>query len=84
MIVIVIFAVVIVGLYSGQFLLGLSDDRRARGLITFLIAVVTVGIALILVLSNAFGDGADADKRFDRGKQVLRGGFQNYLRLSQP
>ena len=54
------------------FLRTLSDKEVARGLITFLIAIATVGIALILAISTlALTEGSDGDKRFDRGKQVL-------------
>jgi len=54
------------------FLTSLANKEVARGLITFLIAITTVGIAVILAISTIFGaDGAAEDKRFDRGKQVL-------------
>lgn len=54
------------------FLKSLSDKEVARGLITFLIAITTVGIGVILAISTLFGkDGDGEDKRFDRGKQVL-------------
>ena len=54
------------------FLAGLADPQIARGLITFLIAITTVGIAVILTISTILGRDGDADdKRFDRGKQVL-------------
>jgi hypothetical protein len=69
--VLVLLGVVIYGLYQQGFIERISQERSARGLITFLIAVVTVGIALILVLSNIISEGEDAEKRFDRGKQVL-------------
>jgi hypothetical protein len=49
----------------------LAKHEISRGLITFLVAIVTVGVALILVLSTILGDGNDAANRFDRGKQVL-------------
>jgi hypothetical protein len=54
------------------FLNNLAAVEVARGLITFLIAIATVGIALILTVSTlVLGDGDDGDKRFDRAKQVL-------------
>ena len=57
---------------SGAFLKLLSETDAARGLITFLITVATVGIALILAISTiALEEGDEGDKRFDRGKQVL-------------
>ncbi len=42
-----------------------------RSMITFLIAVVTVGIALILVLASIVSDSPDREKRFSQGKEVL-------------
>ena len=55
-----------------EFLKQLSNKEVARGLITFLIAIATVGIALILAISTlVLTEGSDGDKRFDRGKQVL-------------
>jgi len=54
------------------FLASLADKERARGLITFLIAISTVGVAIILSISTlVLAAGDDGDKRFDRGKQVL-------------
>jgi hypothetical protein len=50
----------------------LGNLEIARGLITFLIAFTTVGIALILTISTVVAqDSQENDKRFDRGKQVL-------------
>jgi hypothetical protein len=63
------------GIYEGggkSFLEGLADRSVARGLITFLIAIATVGIAVILAISTiVLQEGNESDKRFDRGKQVL-------------
>jgi len=57
---------------SGSFLASLAQKDTARGLITFLITVATVGIALILAISTIVtSEGEGGDKRFDRGKQVL-------------
>jgi hypothetical protein len=50
----------------------LGKFEVARGLITFLIAFTTVGIAIIIVVSTVvLNDSPENDKRFDRGKQVL-------------
>jgi hypothetical protein len=55
-----------------EFLTSLSKKEVARGLITFLIAITTVGIAMILAISTlVLAPGDDGDKRFDRGKQIL-------------
>lgn len=57
---------------SGTFLARLAEKEIARGLITFLIAITTVGIAIILAISTLIlAEGDAGDKRFDRGKQVL-------------
>jgi len=54
---------------SGEILRRLRDKDAARGLITFLIAIATVGIAIVLAISTLIP--TEGDKRFDRGKQVL-------------
>jgi hypothetical protein len=64
---------IVYGVYGNAgFLTSLASKEVARGLITFLIAITTVGIAVILALSTIILKGGDEDdKRFDRGKQVL-------------
>jgi hypothetical protein len=64
---------IVYALAAGQpFLATLQNIEQARGLITFLITVTTIGIAILLAVSTLFGTaGDDQDKRFDRGKQVL-------------
>ena len=55
-----------------KFLTNLANKEVARGLITFLITIATVGIAIILAISTlVLTEGDAGDKRFDRGKQVL-------------
>jgi hypothetical protein len=58
---------------DGQiFLSSLAKKEVARGLITFLIAISTVGIAIILAVSTlVLAEGDAGDRRFDRGKQIL-------------
>jgi hypothetical protein len=55
------------------FLAGMAKTDLARGLITYLFAVVTIGIAVALVLSTLVGpEPIDKnDGRFQRGKEVL-------------
>jgi hypothetical protein len=55
------------------FLAGMAKPELARGLITYLFAVVTIGIAVALVLSTLIGPAAtDAnDGKFQRAKEVL-------------
>ncbi len=57
---------------KGGFLKSLQEIPVARGLITFLIVITTMGIAIMLAMSTIFGEaGPDQDKTFDKGKQVL-------------
>jgi len=49
----------------------LSKTEAARGLITFLIALVTVSIAIILALYGLFGTGERVKEQFALVKEVL-------------
>jgi hypothetical protein len=71
--IIVLVVIVYIITYSGQeFLKLLAEKEIARGLITFLIAMSTVGIAIILAISTlVVTENPESEKRFDRGKQVL-------------
>jgi hypothetical protein len=66
----VLFAVIIYKAVESEGF-NLATDDAARGLITFLVAVVTVGIALILVLAAILGSGGDLEKRLGFGKEVF-------------
>jgi len=58
----------ILDLDKGRVLVGMGKAPFARGLITYLFAIVTIGTAVVLVLSALLG--TDKEK-FDRGKEVL-------------
>jgi hypothetical protein len=58
----------ILDLDKGRVLVGMGRAQFARGLVTYLFAVVTIGTAVVLVLSAILG--TDKEK-FDRGKEVL-------------
>lgn len=58
----------ILDLDKGRVLVGMGKAPFARGLITYLFAVVTIGTAVVLVLSALLG--VDKEK-FDLGKEVL-------------
>lgn len=58
----------ILDLDKGRVLVGMGKAQFARGLITYLFAIVTIGTAVVLVLSALLG--TDKEK-FDRGKEVL-------------
>jgi hypothetical protein len=58
----------ILDLDKGRVLAGMGRTSFARGLITYLFAIVTIGTAVVLVLSALLG----TDKaKFDSGKEVL-------------
>ena len=58
----------ILDLDKGRVLVGMGKASFARGLITYLFAVVTIGTAVVLVLSALLGSEKE---KFDRGKEVL-------------
>ena len=61
----------ILDLDKGGVLVGMGKTPFARGLITYLFAIVTIGTAVVLVLF-ALNEREDADgKRFQNGKDVL-------------
>ena len=49
----------------------MSDSAFARGLITYLFAVVTVGTAVVVVVYSLTSASGAEDKQFERGKDVL-------------
>jgi hypothetical protein len=58
----------ILDLDKGRVLIGMGKASFARGLITYLFAVVTIGTAVVLVLSALLGTEKE---KFDNGKEVL-------------
>ena len=53
-------------------LVSMGRTDYARGLITYLFAVVTIGTAVVLVVSGLTGTESEAHKeRFQRGKEIL-------------
>src|SRR5262245_18714593 len=64
----------VVGLDRGNVLLSMGRADFARGLITYLFAIVTICIAVALLLSAVVGateEGDATEKRFQRGKEIL-------------
>jgi uncharacterized membrane protein len=50
----------------------MSKVEYARGLITYLFAIVTIGTAVVLVVSALTGaDDPQNERRFERGKEIL-------------
>jgi hypothetical protein len=69
--VIALIAAAVFGIDKGV-LLAMANPEYARGLITFLFALVTIGSALVLIVSGLIGEGGEiSDKQFQRGKEVL-------------
>jgi hypothetical protein len=58
------------GLDRGGLVSKLGETSMARGLITYLFAVTTIGIAIVVVVMGLTG-GSEIQERFDRGKEVL-------------
>lgn len=54
-----------------KFLLSLQNVEVARGLITFLIALGTIAIAIILALYPITTTAQDSEKRFGQAKEIL-------------
>ena len=61
-------AMAILDLDKGRVLTGMGRATFARGLITYLFAIVTIGTAVVLVLSALLGIEKE---KFDSGKEVL-------------
>lgn len=57
--------------FRGETVKLLAELSYARGLITFIFAVGTVGIAVILTIAVIMGNEPDAGKRFERAKEIL-------------
>ena len=49
----------------------MAEKAFARGLITYLFSVVTVGTGVVLVVSALTRDGAAQDEAFQRGKDIF-------------
>ena len=67
----IVFAVILImGLYRSNMDLSVKDT--ARGMITYVVSVVTVAIGMFLVVASAFLSGSkDLEKRFAFGKDVF-------------
>ena len=63
----------LVGWDRGGVLDKLKDGEYARGLITYLFAVGTIGAVVILILAALTGSGAteERDARFDKAKEIF-------------
>jgi len=60
----------ILGWDQGQVLFRLASASFARGLITYIFTVGTIGLSVVLVLGTLLG-GEETKARFDRGKEIL-------------
>lgn len=68
--VMVLMAVNLFGLDKGGMIDRLSDIRYARGLITYIFAVGTIGAVIVLILAALLGKGT-TDEKFGRAKDIL-------------
>jgi hypothetical protein len=70
--VIALIGAAVVGMDRGQVLSAMARSEFARGLITYLFAVVTIGTAVVLVLAALLSSGDSvSEKRFQNGKEIL-------------
>ncbi len=61
-------AMAIFGWDRGKVLLTMAQPEFARGLITYLFTIVTIGTAVVLIISGLTGGSKE---QFDRGKEIL-------------
>jgi len=70
--VIALIGAAVIGIDRGGVLSAMARSEFARGLITYLFAVVTIGTAVVLVLAALLSAGDDiSEKRFQHGKEIL-------------
>lgn len=71
--VIVLIGANLLGMDRGSVLHKLKDGEYARGLITYLFAVGTIGAVVILILAALTGTGEteERDARFDKAKEIF-------------
>jgi len=71
--------IIVIGLlgalvFKADIFSGLSDPSFARGVITFLISVATIGLAFVLVFQSVLGgSGPDSENAFRRSREVFAG-----------
>ena len=68
----IIVLIIIALLLDSPVLRRLSDPAFARGLITFVITIATIGLAFVLVLESFCGEDT-TDKPFQHGREVFAG-----------
>src|SRR5207249_1029431 len=69
-----VLGLLVAGILTGGLLQFLSSIPGARGLITFLIAIGTIAIAVILTLASVIMEASDTDalkERLSKGKEIL-------------
>jgi hypothetical protein len=70
--IVVLIGATMLGLDKGLVLTRMGQVEFARGLITYLFAVVTIGTAVVLVVSALTSEETPAhEQRFQRGKEIL-------------
>jgi hypothetical protein len=72
--ILIVFAALWIGwtMYKNPLILSdLKDQAYARGVITFLITIVTMVMAFLLVIQSFTIQGEDAEKRFSRAREVF-------------
>jgi hypothetical protein len=71
--IILVFGGILIAIFSKQnFIRNLSDPGFARGLITFIISVATIGLAFVLVFQS-FSGGESGENGFRRAREIFAG-----------
>jgi hypothetical protein len=58
-------------LYQSDFLAALADPDRARGLITFLVAIATISVAVLTSICIFYVSGTELENRYSKAKDLL-------------
>jgi len=66
----VLIGAAIFGFDQGDFVRRMGEPKFARGIITYLFAVTTIGTAVVLMVAALTG-GQEMDTNFNRGKDIL-------------
>ena len=66
----VLMGAAIFGLDEGNIVLSMGEPKFARGIITYLFAVTTIGTAVVLMVAALTG-GPEMEQNFSRGKDIL-------------
>ena len=67
----VIAAIILFGILNQTFLLSLADAAKARGLVTFLFAVATTSVIIVVTIGVLWVPSTEVEPRFSKAKDIL-------------